>query len=66
MIDARAIRIQGRLGPAIGIELVERLVAAGFDTPRKIKAAKDADLKAIKGIGAATVAALRVQLPAVD
>jgi len=54
--------MRGRFGPSVALAVIERLVAAGLDTPRKIKAAKDADLKAIKGIGDATVAAVRGRL----
>lgn len=42
--------------------IAQKLVDAGLETPRKIKAAKDADLKAIKGVGDATVAAVRGRL----
>jgi len=40
-------------------ELAGALVKAGFDTPRKIKAASDEQLEAVKGIGPATRKALR-------
>jgi DNA uptake protein ComE-like DNA-binding protein len=35
------------------------LVAAGYDLPKKIKKAKDADLLKVKGIGGGTAAKLR-------
>lgn len=43
-------------------ELAEKMVAAGYDSPKAIKTATDADLLAIKGIGSATVTALRKRL----
>ena len=39
--------------------LAEKLVAAGYRTPRQIRDASDADLAAIPGIGRVTVAAIR-------
>jgi len=47
------------------VKIAEALVEAGFDTPRKIKAANNGDLMAIPGIGQATVNALRVRMPKV-
>ena len=44
-------------------ELAELLIAAGFDTPRKIRDAKDADLKAIKGVGPGRLTKIRARLP---
>lgn len=62
MTDARALRIQRRVRSCIALVLIEQLVVAGFDSPRKIKAASDSELKAVRGIGAASVAALREAL----
>ena len=45
-MDRRAERM-ARLG--VEPELAEALVAAGIDTPRKIKAAKVTDLRKVKG-----------------
>jgi hypothetical protein len=39
------------------------LVEAGYDTPRKIKAATDEQLLAVPGIGAGKLAALRQRCP---
>lgn len=41
----------------------EKLVEAGIDAPSKIKTATDGELKAIPGIGAATVRELRERFP---
>ncbi len=41
----------------------ERLVNAGLDTPRKIKAATDKQLEAVPGIGKAKRAELRERFP---
>ena len=41
-----------------------KLVEAGLDTPRRIKAAKDADVEKIKGIGPATRETVRARFPA--
>lgn len=43
-------------------ELARKLVEAGYDTPKAIKEADDADLKVIEGIGPATVKAIRKRL----
>jgi len=51
------------VGKGVAPETAEALVNAGFDTPRKIKAATNKDLEAVKGIGAATVAGLRQTMP---
>lgn len=37
-----------------GDELAELLLSGGFTTPDQVKYASDADLQAVKGIGAAT------------
>ena len=43
-------------------DLATKLVDAGLDTPRKIKAATDHDIEAIKDIGPATRQSLRDKL----
>lgn len=40
-------------------ELPKEVVAAGYDTPEKVRAATDEDLLAIDGVGKATVRKLR-------
>ena len=62
MTDARVLRIERRVHGCIARVLIEQLVVGGFDSPRKIKAASDNELKAVRGIGAASVAALREAL----
>ena len=62
MTDARALRIQRRTRGRVALLLIEQLVVDGFDSPRKIKAASDAELKAVRGVGDASVAALREAL----
>ena len=42
---------------------VGELVKAGFDTPRKIKAATDDDLKKVRGIGQAKLDKIRGRMP---
>lgn len=44
-------------------KVVEALVQAGFDTPRKIRGATDQELSAIPTVGGATVTHLREQWP---
>ena len=51
------------MGPGVSQEVIEALVAAGLDLRSKIKAADDKDLEAIKGIGKATRAKIRVACP---
>ena len=46
-------------------DVAEALVAAGLDTPRKIKAADDKDIEAVKGIGKAKRAEIRQRIPKV-
>ena len=58
-MDARVQKLAIKLGDS---ELAETLVEAGFDSPAKVRKAKDADLKKIKGIGDATVGKLRKAL----
>lgn len=43
-------------------DLAAKLVDGGFNTPGDIRRASDEDLRAIKGIGQATVDGLRVRL----
>ena len=62
MTDARALRIQRRTRGCVALLLIEQLVVDGFDSPRKIKAASDSELKAVRGVGDASVAALREAL----
>ena len=62
MTDARALRIERRVQGCIALLLIEQLVVEGFDSPRKIKAASNAELKAVRGIGDASVALLREAL----
>ncbi len=52
-----------KLSRIVGTEDAEALVAAGLDTPRKIKAADDKDIEAIKGIGKSKRAAIRKSIP---
>jgi hypothetical protein len=44
-------------------DAAEALVAVGLDTPRKIKAATDEQVKAAKGVGDATLAEIRKRMP---
>jgi len=45
-------------------DLALELVAAGFDSPAKVKAATDKELEGIPGIGKATVKRIRERFPA--
>ena len=63
MVDARAQRIARRMRGAVPMDVIERLVAAGLDSPRKIKAADDKAIEAIKGIGKATKDKIREHIP---
>lgn len=62
MVDARALKIERRIRGCVARGLIEQLVVDGFDSPRKIKAASDSELKAVRGIGDASVALLREAL----
>jgi Fe-S cluster assembly scaffold protein SufB len=59
-VDARVVTLVSR-----GIDATQAaaLVTTGFDTPRKIRAAKDADLEKITGVGSSGLAALRARWP---
>ena len=46
----------------ISEEVAERLVAAGLHTPRLIRFAPDSIIKAIRGIGQATLAIVREKI----
>ena len=52
-----------KLSHFVDKDVAEKLVAAGLDTPRKIKAADDKEIEAIKGIGKATKDAIRGRIP---
>jgi len=39
--------------------MVEKLCAAGYDTPRKLQAASDKDLLAVSGVGTASLQMIR-------
>lgn len=56
MPDIRVVKLNKRLQDKA---LAEKLVAAGLTTPRDIKAASNKRLKAVQGIGDATVAIIR-------
>ena len=55
-------RVQ-KLSHFVDKDVAQALVEAGLDTPRKIKAADDKDIEAIKGIGPATRAQVRARIP---
>jgi len=58
------MRATGKLAIKLGdAALAGKLVEAGYTTPRQIKAATDADLQAIPGIGPASVRAIRARFP---
>ena len=44
-------------------DLAEKLAVAGFDNPAKIRNADDKDLRAIPGIGQASLDKIRGRLP---
>ena len=44
-------------------ELARKLAVAGFDNPAKIRNAEDKDLRAINGIGQASLDKIRGRLP---
>jgi DNA uptake protein ComE-like DNA-binding protein len=47
---------------SLGSDVVESLVAAGYDTPDAVAAASDKDLEALPGIGEATIKKIRALL----
>jgi len=57
-MDQRIMKLSHLLGDQ---KVAEALVAAGLDTPAKVKAAKDKDLEV--HVGKAKVAAIRKRLP---
>ena len=58
-MDPRANKLNHRLNDR---DLAEKLVAAGLDTARKIKAATDRQIKAVQGIGDATLSVIRERI----
>ena len=60
-MDARVRKLQLK-----GIDLrdAQALVAAGFATPRDIKAASDRELRAVEGVGPAKLKQIRERFPA--
>ena len=62
-MDARAVKLQAKLRGAVSAEDVQALVDAGYDTPRKIKAATDNELKQVKGIGQGKLDRIRTRMP---
>jgi len=44
-------------------ELAAALTEAGFDNPRKIRDAKDKDLRAVPGLGTAAIRKIRERFP---
>ena len=59
-MDARVMKLAHKLNDK---ELAEKLVEAGLDTPRKLKAAKDKDIKAAPGVGQSGVDKVRAVFP---
>jgi len=55
-------RVQ-KLSHFVDKDVAEALVAAGLDTPRKIKAVDDKAIEAIKGIGKAKKDKIRERFP---
>jgi len=62
MKDRRVAKMMKKVGD---VTIAEALVEAGFSTPKKIKAANNGDLMKVKGVGQATLNALRVRMPKV-
>jgi len=58
-MDGRAKKLAHKLDA----ELAEKLVEAGLDTPRKLKAAKDKAIKDVPGIGQSGVDKVRAVFP---
>ena len=61
-MDRRVAKMMKKVGD---VTIAETLVAAGFGSPKKIKAANNGDLMKVKGVGQATLNALRVRMPKV-
>jgi len=61
-MDRRVAKMMKKVGD---VTIAEALVEAGFSTPKKIKAANNGDLMKVKGVGQATLNALRVRMPKV-
>ena len=59
-MNAKEAKLAIRLGDA---KLAAMLVAAGLDNPAKVRAASDQELRAIDGVGPATVKEIRTKLP---
>jgi len=55
-MDARGLKLAMKLGDP---ELAEKLVRAGFDNPAKLRAASDKQLKAVPGVGQASLDKIR-------
>jgi len=60
-VDERVRKLTHLLRDA---DTAAKLVEAGLDTPRRIKAATDDQLEAVRGVGPATRADLRKRFPA--
>jgi len=52
-----------KLGKKIGKADALLLIAAGYNTPKKVKDAKDSDLRKIEGLGTVAVSRIRKKLP---
>jgi len=61
-MDGRTKKMALLLGDS---ELAEALSAVGIDDPKKLREATDTDLKAARGVGAATVKRIRKRFPKV-
>ena len=59
-MDHRITKLKRKLGDA---ELAGKLVNVGLDTPRKLKAADDKDIKAISGVGQSGADKVRAVIP---
>ena len=59
-MDGKTSKLAHKLNDA---ELAGKLVKAGLDTPRKLKAADDKDIKAISGVGQSGADKVRAVIP---
>ena len=59
-MDARVQKLAMKLGDRA---LAAKLVQAGLDTPRKIKAATDKELEGVEGIGKSARETIRGRFP---